>query len=29
MSDLNNVEIADLLSKWLSEKGLDRRGGED
>ncbi|HEY6360977.1 MAG TPA: alpha/beta fold hydrolase [Vicinamibacterales bacterium] len=27
MSDLNNVEIADLLSKWLNEKGLDRRGG--
>lgn len=23
MSDLNNVEIADLLSKWLQEKGLD------
>ncbi|RUS67854.1 hypothetical protein CUZ56_00334 [Saezia sanguinis] len=22
-SDLNNVEIADLLSKWLREKGLD------
>lgn len=22
-SDLNNVEVADLLSKWLSEKGLD------
>lgn len=22
-SDLNNVEIADLLSKWLKEKGLD------
>ena len=22
-SDLNNLEIADLLSKWLSEKGLD------
>jgi hypothetical protein len=29
MSDLNNVEIADLLSKWLSEKGLDGRGGQD
>ena len=29
MSDLNNVEIADLLSKWLSEKGLDRRGGQE
>ena len=24
-SDLNNLEIADLLSKWLSEKGLDGR----
>lgn len=23
-SDLNNIEIADLLSKWLKEKGLDR-----
>ena len=22
-SDLNNLEIADLLSKWLNEKGLD------
>ncbi|MBK8699232.1 MAG: alpha/beta fold hydrolase [Saprospiraceae bacterium] len=22
-SDLNNIEIADLLSKWLNEKGLD------
>lgn len=22
-SDLNNIEIADLLSKWLQEKGLD------
>ena len=22
-SDLNNIEIADLLSKWLAEKGLD------
>lgn len=22
-SDLNNVEVADLLSKWLKEKGLD------
>ena len=21
-SDLNNIEIADLLSKWLAEKGL-------
>lgn len=23
MSDLNNVEVADLVSKWLKEKGLD------
>ncbi|WP_036602891.1 alpha/beta hydrolase [Olivibacter sitiensis] len=23
-SDLNNIEIADLMSKWLKEKGLDR-----
>lgn len=23
-SDLNNVEIADLMSKWLEEKGLDK-----
>lgn len=23
-SDLNNIEIADLLSKWLKEKGLDK-----
>jgi hypothetical protein len=22
-SDLNNVEIADLMSEWLKEKGLD------
>ena len=22
-SDLNNLEIADLMSKWLKEKGLD------
>ena len=22
-SDLNNIELADLLSKWLAEKGLD------
>lgn len=22
-ADLNNIEIADLLSKWLAEKGLD------
>jgi hypothetical protein len=26
MSDLNNLEIADLLSEFLHEKGLDRRG---
>lgn len=25
-SDLNNVEIADLLSAWLKEKGLDQPG---
>lgn len=24
MSDLNNVQIADLMSKWLKEKGLDK-----
>lgn len=24
MSDLNNIEVADLLSKWLNEKGLDK-----
>ncbi|NEU08467.1 alpha/beta fold hydrolase [Flavihumibacter sp. R14] len=24
MSDLNNVQIADLMSKWLKEKGLDQ-----
>lgn len=24
-SDLNNVEIADLVSRWLTEKGLDAR----
>jgi len=23
-SDLNNVEIADLMSEWLTNKGLDR-----
>ncbi len=23
-SDLNNIEIADLMSKWLEEKGLDK-----
>ena len=23
-SDLNNVEMADLMSEWLKEKGLDR-----
>lgn len=28
MSDLNNVQIADLLSRWLNEKGLDRRGAQ-
>jgi len=26
-SDVNNVQVADLLSKYLSEKGLDRRAG--
>jgi hypothetical protein len=26
MSDLNNLEIADLLSDYLREKGLDKRG---
>ena len=25
MSDLNNVELAELLLKWLSEKGLDKK----
>jgi hypothetical protein len=24
MSDLNNKEVADLLSKWLNEKGLNK-----
>jgi len=24
MSDLNNVEIADLMSKWLKDKGVDK-----
>lgn len=24
MSDLNNLEVADLMSKWLEEKGLDK-----
>jgi pimeloyl-ACP methyl ester carboxylesterase len=24
MSDLNNAEIADMISKWLKEKGLDK-----
>ena len=24
MSDLNNVQIADMMSKWLKEKGLDK-----
>ena len=23
LSDLNNIEIADLMSGWLKEKGLD------
>ena len=23
MSDLNNVEVAELMAKWLHEKGLD------
>jgi len=23
-SDLNNIEVADVMSKWLSEKGLDK-----
>lgn len=27
-SDLNNVEVADVLSRFLREKGLDRRGYE-
>lgn len=27
-SDLNNVEVADLLSGYLAEQGLDRRGDE-
>jgi hypothetical protein len=26
-SDLNNVQVADLLSSYLSKNGLDRRGG--
>jgi hypothetical protein len=25
MSDLNNLEIAEHLSAWLTEKGLDRK----
>jgi hypothetical protein len=25
MSDLNNIEIADLLSKWLKERGLEEK----
>ncbi len=29
MSDLNNVRVADLLSRYLAEKGLDRRGRGD
>lgn len=24
MSDLNNVAVAELLAKWLKEKGLDQ-----
>ncbi|WP_281169888.1 hypothetical protein [Olivibacter sitiensis] len=24
LSDLNNIEVADLLPKWLKEKGLDK-----
>jgi len=23
-SDLNNIQVADLMSKWLKEKGLDK-----
>jgi len=23
MSDLNNVQMADLMSEWLKEKGMD------
>jgi hypothetical protein len=26
MSDLNNVQIAGLLSEWLQQRGLDKRG---
>src|SRR6266571_4403502 len=26
MSDLNNVQVADLLSQYLNERGLDKRG---
>ncbi len=29
MSDLNNGQVADLLSQFLHEKGLDRRGRHD
>jgi hypothetical protein len=29
MLDLNNAEIADLLSRFVQEKGLDRRGKGD
>jgi hypothetical protein len=25
MSDLNNIEIADLMSEWIKEKGLDKK----
>jgi hypothetical protein len=28
-ADLNNVQVADLMSKYLHQKGLDKRGGED
>lgn len=27
MSDVNNLTVADLLSRYLHEHGLDRRGG--
>jgi len=29
MSDLNNAELADRLSRWLHEKRLDRRTRKD
>ena len=25
-ADRNNLQVADLLSQWLHQKGLDRRG---